>query len=260
MTIAILRENGDVLWFDAITKFDEQYTANVTRHPIATGGLISDHTIIDNTRFSFSGILSDADFNLNRPDLTRNATLQENLVTTAKQFVNNTQTNVPVAIESNRPPAYQRFLPETVAQYTRSKIPTVVMTPQPKAKEAVSVRRELIEMFEKKERFILLDLNTNLVNRQWDNCVMTSLSFNESPETGDALFPNINIERVQYVDIEKVQIKIRTPPNKGRKAGTTTSADTKPGDNAETGPTDLSKKADQQLKTPLATAVDAAST
>lgn len=256
MTIAILRENGDVLWFDAITKFDEQYSASVTKHPVATGGLISDHTIVDNDKFTFSGILSDADFNLNRPNIGTDFSGDVTLIGPQKQFVNSKETKVPVEIVSNGPPLFQRFLPETVSQYTSSKIPTVVVTPQPKVKSQASVRQDLIDMLHNKERFTLLDLNSNIITRNFTNCVMVGLSFSEDPDTGDALFPVISIEKVQYVDIEKIQIKIRTPPNKGRKTGTTESTTTKAGDDAQNGKTDFSKKSDNQLKSQAATGAD----
>lgn len=257
MTIAILRENGDVLWFDAITRFEEQYTATVTKHPVATGGLISDHTIVDNDRFTFTGILSDADFNLSRPNIGRDFTGSTVVVGQPKQFVNNTETTVPVEIVSTAAPRYERFLPETVSQYTASKIPEVVVTPQPKVKPSARVRQDLIDMLHTKERFTLLDLNASIISRNFTNCVMTGLSFAEDSESGEGLFPSIQIEKVQYVDIERIQIKIRTPPNKGRKTGTTTSASTKEGDDAAKGPTDFSSKADSQLpKSSAATIFD----
>lgn len=244
MTIAILRDNGDVLWFDAITSFSEQYSASVTKHPIATGGLISDHTIIENTKFSFSGILSDADFNLNRPDIGRDFTGADEIIGPQKQFINNTQTSTPVEITTSTPRSYQSYLPEVVAQYTDSQIPTVVITPQPKAKPAASVRAELISMFKNKERFVLLDLNTNVQNRRFDTCVIVGLTFNEDDQSGEALFPTFQIEQVQYTDLERTVVAIRgtAVPNKGRKTGSTETKATEEGDDPATEPTENSKK------------------
>lgn len=248
MTIAILRESGDVLWFDAITKFDEKYSATVTKHPVATGGVISDHTIVDNDKFSFSGILSDADFNLSRPQIGRDFTDSDVASGVQKQFVNNTQTATPVSIVSTAAPKFQRFLPETVSQFTTSKIPEVVVTPQPKVKSSVKVRQELIDMLHNKESFTLLDLNTNIISRRFSNCVMTSLSFTEDPNTGEGLFPVIEVERVNYVDIAKIDIAIRSVPSKGRKTGEVTTTETKEGDDPATEPTDNSKKTTSKLK------------
>ena len=69
MTYAIKRNNGDILWFDAIEGFEETYSSSVTKHPIATGSLVSDHVVKDNPVLNLRGILSDADFNFNRPQL-----------------------------------------------------------------------------------------------------------------------------------------------------------------------------------------------
>ncbi|ATW58385.1 hypothetical protein CNR37_00178 [Pseudomonas phage ventosus] len=241
MTYAIRRDNGDVLYFDAITSIEESYNAQITKHPLASGSYISDHTITDNKRFSLRAILSDADFNLNRPSEEGWQSI------TDKQFVNNTETAVPVKV-TNEGAKWRSFLPEVVSQFTASTIPTVTVTPQSKVKTAHAVRFDLIDMFEKKESFTLVEYNTNLVSRAWPNVTMTSLSFAEDADTGDGLFPNIEMEQAVYTNVENVLIKIKTVPNKGRKTGTTTKTPTKPGDDAANEPTSNAKKT-SSLKT-----------
>jgi len=235
MTYAIRRTNGDVLYFDAITNVEETYTAQVTKHPIASGAFISDHTIVDNKKFSLRAILSDADFNLNRPS-------EEGFQTvTQKQFVNDTQTDIPVKI-TNEGAKWRSFLPEVVSQFTANTIPTVTVTPQTKAKTANAVRFDLTDMFEKKEPFTLVEYSSNLISRSWDNIVMTSLSFAEDADTGTGLFPNMQMEQVRYTNVENVLIKVKQTPNKGRKTGTTTKKAEKEGDNAATQPTKNAEK------------------
>lgn len=235
MTYAIRRGNGDVLYFDAITNVEETYTAQVTKHPIASGAFISDHTIMDNKKFSLKAILSDADFNLNRPSEEGWQSV------TTKQFVNDTQTDIPVKITSEGA-KWRSFLPEVVSQFTASTIPTVTVTPQTKVKTAHAVRFDLIDMFEKKEPFTLVEYNTNLVARSWSNVVFTNLSFAEDADTGMGLFPNMQMEEVRYTNVENVLIKIKQPPNKGRKTGTTTKKAEQAGDNAASAPTKNAEK------------------
>lgn len=235
MTYAIRRNNGDVLYFDAITHMEEQYTAQITKHPLARGAYISDHTITDNKKFTLKAVLSDADFNLHRPTDDGWHSVSD------KQFVNDTETQVPVKIK-NEGAKWRSFLPEVVSQFTASTIPTVTVTPQSKVKTAHAVRFDLIDMFEKKESFTLVEYNSNLIARSWPNISFCGLSFAEDPESGEGLFPDMQMEQATYTDVENVIVKIKTVPNKGRKTGDTKKTDTKPGDDAANQPTANAKK------------------
>lgn len=260
---ALRRANGDVLYFDAVTAIEEMYTSTVTKHPIATGAFVSDHTIRDNKKFTLSAVLSDADFNLDRPSLTGNSTANaiqtvdedgfpvtgttavtsnNYTVNNAKQYQNNTPTTTTVEIDTGTTGSWEQFLPETISQFTKNNIPVVTVTQQSKAKTALAVRDELIFMWENKEAFSLLEYENNIVKRSWDNVLFTKLSFAQDADTGLGLFPNMSLERVVYTDIEKVPIQIRKVNNKGRKAGTTTKTETKEGDDAQNEPTQKSKQ------------------
>lgn len=242
MTIAIRRDNGDILWFDAIEGFDEVLSSTVTKHPIATGGFVADHITKDNPRFTLRGILSDADFNFNRPQLTTDDTayIGWQSVSASKQFVNNTPTNSPVSINSGTN-VFKSFLPESIAQFTSTSIPEVVVTAQPKVKSASAVRLDLVYMREYKEVFTLVDFEDNLIRRSWPSCVLTNLAFSETPDGGDAraLFPVMEIEQVTFSTVENIRIKLR-PNNKGRQQGAASKRETKTDDKAKTNATNLS--------------------
>lgn len=256
MTIAIRRDNGDILWFDAIEGFDEALSSTVTKHPVATGGFVADHVTKDNPRFNLKGILSDADFNYNRPLLDYNTTVttvgsQQEIVefpsVTRKQFVNNTPTNSPVSINSNVN-VFKSFLPESIAQFTQTSIPQVIVTEQPKVKSASAVRLDLVHMRESKETFTLVDFEDNLIRRSWPSCVFTNLSFSETPDGGDAraLFPIMEIEQVVFTTVENVRIKLK-PINKGRQPGKASNRPEEVGDRAKTESTNLSAQTSSQL-------------
>jgi hypothetical protein len=242
MTYAIRRNNGDVYYFDAITNVDETYSAKVTRHPVASGGLISDHTTIDNMKFNISAVLSDADFNMHRPDAN------ETVNNLDKDFVNNSETRTPVEIKSSTP-RWRNFLPEVVSQFTANAIPEVIVTPQSKVKTANAVRFDLVDMFDNRETFTLLEYDENLISRSFDNMVMTGLSFKEDADSGDALYPVFQMEQVRYTDVAFVKVKIRpTVDNKGRKTGESKKKPTEDGDDAQNGPTsDAGKTAAARL-------------
>jgi len=262
------RENGDVIYFDAVTSIEESYTSTVTKHPVATGGYISDHTIKDNKKFTLSAVLSDADFNLDRPSLTGNdPRLVESQLsysnyelnpetglydilkppkTQQKQYQNNTPTNTTVTIKDNTTGStLKKFLPEVVSQFTKDTIPTVEVTAQNKVKTALAVRDELISMWENKENFTLMEYDGNVVSRYWDNMVFTRLSFAQDADSGLGLFPQMAFEKVHYTDIEKVRVTVRVNKgvnNKGRKSGEVTKKPTEEGDDSQNQPTNLSKK------------------
>lgn len=246
MSIVIRRNNGDILWFDAITQYDVTYSASVTKHPVATGGYISDHTTTDNVILQISGILSDADFNVNRPanlgslpafqfDTGAHVSTDENGLykPTAKQYTNNSAVVYPVTISQTS--SINRILPEVIAQFTKDTIPDVYVTPQDKTKTAKAVQRELVYMWKNREEFQVLDLLEDFVIDSFGPCVFTNLNFKEDETTGDALFPNMTIEQVVFTDLKEISVRVKTS-NKGRKTGnvTTKPADGPPPENAPT--------------------------
>ena len=235
MSIVIRRDNGDILWFDAITQYDVTYSASVTKHPVATGGYVSDHTTIDNVVIQLAGVLSDADFNVSRPanlgslptfkfDTGDHVSTDENGLykPTAKQYTNNSEVVYPVTISDMG--SINKILPEVIAQWTKDSIPSVFVTPQDKAKTAKAVQRELIHMWRTKEEFQVLDLLEDFVIDSFGPCVFTNLSFKEDESTGEALFPTMTIEEVQFTDLQEISVTVKTS-NKGRKTGTVSKPD-----------------------------------
>lgn len=208
---ALLRENGDVLYFDAITALAEQYSAAVTKHPLANGAKVSDHTTFENPRFSISGILSDADFNSNRP------TISAGNINGNKQYLNNTQTVYPVQISATS--SINRFMPEVVAQFTKDAIPEVYVTPQDKAKTALAVKQNMIDMITNREVFTFFEYSNGVIPKTYTNCVLTRADFKEDERTGEGVFPELEFEQVSFAVVQNVQVTIKS---KGRQVGKTT--------------------------------------
>lgn len=246
MTIAIRRSNGDILYFDAIEGFGEQYQGQTSKHPLGSGAFVTDHYVIENPRFSLKAVLSDADFNYNRPQLTADATDYEGWqsVSASKQYVNNTPTNSPVSINSNVN-VFKSFLPESISQFTATSIPEVVVTEQPKVRSAQAIKMQMIAMQEQKEEFALVDFNDNLIRKSYPNCIFTALSFNEDPETGDALFPVMEIEQITFAQVKNIKVKIKTA-NKGRQQTNASKRDAVASDKPQTNPTDYASQSASQ--------------
>lgn len=245
MTIAIRRSNGDILYFDAIEGFGEQYQGQTSKHPLGSGAFVTDHYVIENPRFSLKAVLSDADFNYNRPQLTSDDSAYEGWQSvTAKQYVNNTPTNSPVSINSNVN-VFKSFLPESISQFTATSIPEVVVTEQPKVRSAQAIKIQMIAMQEQKEVFALVDFNDNLIRKSYPNCIFTALSFNEDPETGDALFPVMEIEQVTFAQVKNIKVKIKTT-NKGRQQTNASKRAAVASDKPATNPTDYASQSASQ--------------
>ncbi|UAV89674.1 hypothetical protein [Pseudomonas phage COT4] len=234
--IVLRRANGDIIWFDAVTNYDQTYSATVTKHPIATGGYVSDHTTTDNVILQINAVLSDADFNLQR-SLIEVKSANGTDVAKDKQFTNNTQVVYPVTISEKT--TINKLLPEVIAQFTKDTIPDAYVTPQNKIKTALAVKLDMISMWRNREEFQILDIIDNTVVEQFSPCIFTNLTFREDETTGEGVFPNMTIEQVTFTDLQEVAVKIKTA-NKGRKSGTTTKKPTEtPPDNA---PTEETKK------------------
>lgn len=255
MAIVLRRSNGDIIFFDAITNYGTTYSATVTKHPVATGGFVSDHTTSENVVLQIDGIFSDADFNLSR-QLIEAKTADGQDVSKPKQFTNNTETTMPVQISDKG--GINKILPEVIAQFTKDNIPEVYVTPQSKAKIALVVKRDLINMWKTSEEFQVLDIIDNSVVEQFSPCVFTNITFKEDETTGDGIFPSMTIEQVTFTNLQEITVKVKTV-NKGRQSGTVTnpSGPTAP-KNPETTPTDNTTLAAADVrKSKAATAVDA---
>lgn len=214
---ALLRANGDVLYFDAITALAEQYSAGVTKHPLASGAKVSDHTTFENPRFSISGILSDADFNINRPAISAGD------INGNKQYLNNTQTVYPVQIAERG--SINKFLPEVIAQFTKDSIPEVYVTPQEKAKTALAVKADMVTMITNREVFTFFEYRDGVIPKTYTNCVLTKADFKEDERTGDAVFPELEFEQVSFAVVQNIQVTIKS---KGRQVGKSASVKARP--------------------------------
>lgn len=249
MTIAILRENGDLIWFDAITQFSERYSGALSTHPLESGGLITDHVTSNNLAIQLSGIISDADFNLSRPTITEDDSRDWKV--NNKQFVNNAPVTSLVSITQE--PSVSRFLPESVSQFIPTTEPIVTVPDSSRPKFAAKIKDELTNMAggilglvdkagrpKAQEVFSLVDFQEGKIWRVIENCIMTSLDFTETPESGEAIWPVMSIERAVFATTKSTTIPATA--KKGRKGGKATVRDEKAGDDASKKPTTLTKR------------------
>lgn len=223
----IQRENGDLIWFDALTQLSKSIAATVSKHPLSNGALITDHTTLENTQWRVSAVFTDADFNTSRPnniarldglgsfDLGHVDTDDNGLYKAqVKQYTNN-GSQVP-AVTISHTGGINRLLPEVIAQFTKDSIPQVEMSSSTKAKTAVRVARDLEEMIISRERFRFVELAGQVVIRSHGNCVFTNVAFHEDENTGEGVWPDMTFEQVSYAQPKTVRVAVA---NKGRQTG-----------------------------------------
>jgi len=209
--IALKLESGDVVWMDAVLSFSESYSASVTKHQIESGSSISDHIIQDNARFTISGVVSFIDFNktIDFLQIPIDA-LPDTSNYTGLEFQ---PSEVQIGSPLSNP--LTKLLPDSIRQFVGNDSPPVVTMGQTFPGKTVSVEEILKSVangftevmpdnriVKRKQMVSLIEFNANLtVKNIFDNCVCTSLSFNQSPDSGDAIYPEMSFEQVRFVTL-----------------------------------------------------------
>lgn len=189
MIYVIKTENGDVITFDSILSFSESYKGSVSSHPLEDGTTISDHVVSDNIRFRIQGVVSD--YNFWNP-------------------LKNSLGSIP-AYNYPRQDSGMIITPNGTAQeLSNVTIPNDFSTT---TGESVKSTADMI-----RERLIAIQRNAEVVSligylvggedpvvKLWPNCIITDLSFDQSPDSGDAIYPNMSLEQVKLVQVKVTQ-------------------------------------------------------
>lgn len=192
MLYVIKTENNDVIVFDSVTSFSEQYQGSVTSHPVEDGSKISDHVITNNVKFKIQGVVSD--YNFYNP---------------LKDFVN---TPVP-AYDFDRTSYLNSLDQDGRVRDIAEDIPDDYSGKDSSSSFSVKasasvVKAKLIEIFNKKLAVTVLEYNpTGGAGeiKSYTNCIITDISFETNPESGYAIYPNISIEQISVVPVKVVQ-------------------------------------------------------
>jgi hypothetical protein len=200
---------GGFLYFDAVTNYTQSYTGQVTKHPIDAGGSITDHFFKDNPKFTVSGVMTGA-------DITHGSYLIAD-----EEGRSPTNINKPtrrVDINTGKTSLLGGLLPDSVSQFLSD--PTVEVTTEPRrAFDMESIRDQFIDLVsgtKYNENTGQFDSNVQLVKLfEYDggslikarpNLVVTSVSFQETPDTGYLLQFTISFEQVTFAYLKKEDI------------------------------------------------------
>lgn len=179
-----------IIYIDATTEYGSAFKGSLTSHAIGSGGKISDHFIRDNATYSFTGVISAADISISKTYLTDEK----------DQYPDNVdQIDLPAVRIKDNGNNLISLLPDTVASYFVDAIPVAQFAETTRRTTLRQIRNLLEGLFSKDGMsFVtLLEYRGKVLDKSSvvSNLVMTSLSFREDSETGDALYINVTLEK-----------------------------------------------------------------
>lgn len=196
MSIAIAFENEDVVWIDAVLSFGESLSGRVTEHPVEDGSVISDTVIKDAPSFSLSGIISNADLMFGRPLDIKNY----------GGVLNQTEF-YPVNVSGNKPGKLSKLIPESVSFFTSEDTPSVEFDGDLSQFDFASKVKERFRAAQNNgEALTLVEYESGTIKDMKADLYIQNVSFNETPDTGDALEFSISLTKVVKVTLQSAKV------------------------------------------------------
>lgn len=186
MSVYIKNSNGDILSFDAITSYDQNYNSKVTEHPIESGGNITDHVVRNNVIVKISGLFSDFS-----PADPNTFDFGENDDRTNSRNIKNPRNSDPLVVRRGEggeqsPIGYDYRIEPKVSRTVVNETVKSLLTNIQREGNAVTV-------FE-------IEGTTVKADGFFDNAIITALGFSETADSGDALYVNMTLEVVTFSD------------------------------------------------------------
>lgn len=221
------------IYLDAVTLYTENNGGKVTSHPIADGGLVSDHFIRENKKLNISAVITGVDISIDSYSI--------------EDFDGNTPFNVspapnPVYITSTDQSVLSKFLPDSIGQFISDVSPSIAVDAQrpDKLGQSKSMLTNLMsgvifntttnEFDPNIQLITLYSYDGVLLRSPVENLVITSMVFREDQNTGYGLYVNFALEQVTFAFLKKTTIpknvsdKIKSasapPASKGKQDST----------------------------------------
>ena len=198
-----------MLYFDAITVYTQNYSGQVSKHPVDGGSPITDHFIKQNPVFTISGVFSTDD------------------ISTGTTLISDGQGNVPfntreapdpVSVSSTDLSVLGKLIPDSLSQFLPDFGPDASialgrtdLTEQ--IREQLIQRLEGIKYNEKTQQFDsfiqlveLYEFTGSLLKKIIPRLVITNLVFREDANSGNALYCDITFEQVTFAYLKKTTI------------------------------------------------------
>jgi hypothetical protein len=195
------------IYFDAVTVFTQNFSGQVTKHPVDSGGSISDHFTANNPRFTVSAVISTADISISPYNI---------ILRDGASPYNVRETPTEVIVKSSNSSMLQKFIPDSAGQFMTSASPEVIVdtvrvnlqdnirdilsrlvySPQSK-NTPVDNRIQLVR---------LLEFDGRTLRRTTVDLVLTSVAYKEDYKTGDAIYCDLAFERVTFAFLQQTVI------------------------------------------------------
>jgi hypothetical protein len=194
------------IYLDATTEYSKQYSGRVTKHPIDSGGTITDHFISENPRFSVSGVISSIDF----------SPIPSQMLLEGDGPININDTPDAVTV-NNFYAGLLELLPSTILQFAEA--------PKFYVEGGGTTRKNYKQEVTKLLTDIMTGVYYNQARTRWenrmvpaklyemegtvfansiDNLILTGLEISEAVDDWDALTLRMEFEKVTFVTLEKV--------------------------------------------------------
>lgn len=192
MALIILTSDGVVV-FSAVTSLRESLSTSVSKNPVEKGYNISDGAVRNNTGFSFSGVISAADFKDIGADFNTS-----NLVD-------------PVQISYNKKSSLIGMLPSSAQNLLSTTQPSITFSDFQYSdikdiENAKNILRHIMEMSSLAE--IIIYDSGKLVTYKKD-CIITSVDFDEN-NSDNALYASVVFEEIITAVVESEEIDGQT--------------------------------------------------
>ena len=202
-------QDGGLIYCDAVTSYTQNYSGQVSKHPIDSGGLVTDHYIKSNPTFTVGAVITGVDISTGTyliQDLDGNSPYNSNEAPT------------PVSVNSTDQSVLKKFLPDSIGQFLSDDQPEVVVDTR-RTDLIEQIRQALIDLtsgviyndktgqFDPSIQLLRLFEYDNISLRKViNNLVMTKITFKEDANTGYALYCDITFEQVTFAFLKKTTI------------------------------------------------------
>lgn len=202
-------QDGGFIYCDAVQAYTQNYSGQVTKHPIDAGGNVTDHFIKNNPVFTIGAVITGVDISTGTyliQDLDGNSPYNSNEAPT------------PVSVNSTDQSVLKKFLPDSIGQFLSDDQPEVVVDAR-RTDLIEQIRQALIDLtsgviyndktgqFDPSIQLVRLFEYDNISLRKViNNLVMTKITFKEDANTGYALYCDITFEQVTFAFLKKTTI------------------------------------------------------
>lgn len=197
------------LYCDAVTAYTQNYSGKVTKHPIDSGGNVTDHFIRENPVFTIAAVISGVDISAGTfiiKDVEGNLPQNSNFPPT------------PVSVNSTDQSVLKKFIPDSIGQFLPDSTPDVVVDAA-RVDLTEQIRQSLIDLtagtvfndktgqFDPNIQIVrLYEYDQTVLRKVINNLVITKITFKEDANTGHALYCDITFEQVTFAFLKKTVI------------------------------------------------------